>query len=102
MTAFFKYFVRAAAITAIAIALVTSASAQAPYPNRNITLVLPFAAGTVFPVHQRLIRDFGIPLLEGLLLHQLAATGRHEFLFAASPLPVVGGTGSPINPMAIL
>jgi kynurenine formamidase len=64
--------------------------------------VMPFAPGTVFPVHQRLIRDFGIPLLEGLLLHQLAATGRHEFLFAASPLPVIGGTGSPINPMAIL
>ena len=61
--------------------------------------VIPFAPGTVFPVHQRLIRDFGIPLLEGLLLHQLAATGRHEFLFAASPLPVVGGTGSPINPI---
>jgi kynurenine formamidase len=64
--------------------------------------VIPFAGGTVFPVHQRLIRDFGIPLLEGLLLQELAATGRHEFLFAASPLPVVGGTGSPINPMAIL
>ncbi len=64
--------------------------------------VLPFAAGTVFPVHQRLIRDFGIPLLEGLLLKALADTGRHAFLFAASPLPVVGGTGSPISPMAIL
>jgi kynurenine formamidase len=64
--------------------------------------VLPFAAGTVFPVHQRLIRDFGIPLLEGLVLQPLAATGRHSFLFAASPLPIVGGTGSPISPMAIL
>jgi kynurenine formamidase len=64
--------------------------------------VLPFVAGTVFPVHQRLIRDFGIPLLEGLLLKQLADTGRHAFLFAASPLPVSGGTGSPISPMAIL
>jgi kynurenine formamidase len=64
--------------------------------------VIPFAPGTVFPVHQRLIRDFGIPLLEGLLLHQLAATGRREFMFAASPLPVVGGTGSPINPIVIL
>ena len=64
--------------------------------------VLPFARGTVFPVHQRLIRDFGIPLLEGLVLGDLAATGRHEFLFAASPLPVVGGTGSPISPMAML
>jgi kynurenine formamidase len=64
--------------------------------------VLPFAAGTVFPVHQRLIRDFGIPLLEGLMLKPLAEKGRHTFLFAASPLPVVGGTGSPISPMAIL
>jgi kynurenine formamidase len=64
--------------------------------------VLPFASGTVFPVHQRLIRDFGIPLLEGLVLKPLAEIGRHSFLFAASPLPVVGGTGSPISPMAIL
>jgi kynurenine formamidase len=64
--------------------------------------VIPFAQGTVFPVHQRLIRDFGVPLLEGLLLHELAMTGRHAFLFVASPLPVVGGTGSPINPIAIL
>jgi kynurenine formamidase len=64
--------------------------------------VLPFAAGMVFPVHQRLIRDFGIPLLEGLVLQPLAGSGRYSFLFAASPLPVVGGTGSPISPMAIL
>lgn len=64
--------------------------------------VIPFAQGTVFPVHQRLIRDFGVPLLEGLLLHELARTSRHEFMFVASPLPVVGGTGSPINPIAIL
>jgi kynurenine formamidase len=64
--------------------------------------VIPFVQGTVFPVHQRLIRDFGIPLLEGLLLQELAGTGRREFLFAASPLPVIGGTGSPISPMAVL
>lgn len=63
---------------------------------------IPFPTGTVFPVHQRLIRDFGIPLLEGLVLHLLAETGRHEFLFAAGPLPVIGGTGSPISPMALL
>ncbi len=64
--------------------------------------VLPFATGTVFPVHQRLIRDFGIPLLEGLMLKHLADSGRSTFLFAASPLPVTGGTGSPISPMALL
>ena len=64
--------------------------------------VLPFAVGTVFPVHQRLIRDFGIPLLEGLELKALAGTGRGTFLFTASPLPVAGGTGSPISPIAVL
>jgi kynurenine formamidase len=64
--------------------------------------VLPFATGSIFPVHQRLIRDFGIPLLEGLMLKPLSETGRHTFMFAASPLPVEGGTGSPISPMAIL
>ncbi len=64
--------------------------------------VIPFASGTVFPVHQRLIRDFAIPLMEGLLLQELATTNRPEFLFIASPLPVVGGTGSPINPIAVL
>jgi kynurenine formamidase len=63
---------------------------------------IPFPQGTVFPVHQRLMRDFGIPLLEGLELQQLAATGRAQFLFAASPLPVAGGTGSPISPIAVL
>ncbi len=63
---------------------------------------IPFPTGTVFPVHQRLIRDYGIPLLEGLVLKPLADTGRAEFMFAASPLPVTGGTGSPISPMALL
>lgn len=64
--------------------------------------VLPFAKGTVFPVHQCLIRDYGIPLLEGVLLTPLLATGREEFLFVAAALPIVGGTGSPLTPLAIL
>ncbi|WP_300044138.1 cyclase family protein [Ramlibacter sp.] len=64
--------------------------------------VLPFAPGTVFPVHQCVIRDFGIPLLEGLQLEPLVRTGRHEFLFVAAALPIVGATGSPLTPLAIL
>ncbi|MGE0225027.1 MAG: cyclase family protein [Acetobacteraceae bacterium] len=64
--------------------------------------VIPFPQGTVFPLHQRLIRDYGIPLVEGLVLAELAASGRGAFLFAASPLPVVGGTGSPISPIVVL
>jgi len=63
---------------------------------------IPFPAGTVFPVHQRLIRDFGIPLLEGLVLAPLAARDRGAFFFMAAPLPVVGGTGSPLAPGVVL
>lgn len=62
---------------------------------------LPFPEGTVFPVHQRLIRDFGIPLLEGAVLDGLGEEKVGAFLFAAAPLPVVGGTGSPLTPLAI-
>ena len=64
--------------------------------------VIPFARDTVFPVHQRLIRDFGIPLLEGLVLQPLAELNRGQFLFVAAPLPVVGGTGSPLAPVAVV
>ena len=64
--------------------------------------VLPFPQGKVFPVHQRLIRDFGVVLLEGLMLDPLVASERHEFMFVASALPIVGATGSPLSPVAIL
>ncbi len=64
--------------------------------------VLPFPAGQVFPVHQCLIRNYGVPLLEGLSLRALSETGVAEFAFAAAPLPIVGGTASPIVPMAVL
>lgn len=64
--------------------------------------VLPFPPGTVFPVHQRLIRDYGIPLLEGLVLRELGELGATAFLFAATPLPIVGATGSPVAPVAVL
>ena len=62
---------------------------------------MPFPAGAIFPVHQRLIRDYGISLLEGLALRAFAQLGINEFLFVAAPLPIVGGTGSPITPLAL-
>ena len=44
MTAGLKRFRHVAAAAPLMLALIATASAQAPYPNRNITLVLPFAA----------------------------------------------------------
>jgi kynurenine formamidase len=49
-----------------------------------------------------LIRDFGIPLLEGLVLKELGETGATRFFFVAAPLPLVGATGSPLCPIAVL
>jgi kynurenine formamidase len=63
---------------------------------------IPFTAGKFFPVHQRLIRDFGVPLLEGLVLEALGASGATDFLFAVAPLPIVGGTGSPVCPFVVI
>jgi kynurenine formamidase len=63
---------------------------------------IPFPPGTVFPVHQRVIRDYGVLLLEGLVLAELAAAERPAFFFAAAALPIVGGTASPLSPMAVL
>ncbi|MGG5809491.1 cyclase family protein [Falsiroseomonas sp. CW058] len=64
--------------------------------------VLPFPPGQVFPVHQRLLRDHGIPLLEGMQLKPLAEAGATAFLFVAAALPIKGATGSPLTPVAVL
>jgi kynurenine formamidase len=64
--------------------------------------VLPFPPGEVFPVHQRLLRDHGVPLLEGMLLQSLAQAGANAFLFMAAALPLTGATGSPLTPVAVL
>lgn len=62
---------------------------------------IPFPTGQVFPVHQCLLREYGMPLIEGLALAPLAEAGASEFLFVATPLPIVGGTASPLAPVAV-
>jgi kynurenine formamidase len=59
----------------------------------------------VLPLHGLLIRDVGLTIGELFDLEPLAddcaADGVYEFLFVGQPLRVVGGVGSPINPLAI-
>lgn len=65
--------------------------------------VLPGEPGVrPFGLHPRIINQQGGYLLEYLDLAELAAAGRYEFLFVAAPLRVAGGSGSPVNPVAIL
>lgn len=68
--------------------------------------VLPSGVeGVTQPIHQLTIVAMGMPLFDNLDLEALAAEaarqGRWEFLLVAAPLAVEGGTGSPLNPLAI-
>lgn len=62
--------------------------------------------GVHSPIHALALTALGIPLLDNLdleeLSHACAETGRYEFLLVVAPLVVPGGTGSPVNPIAVL
>ena len=48
---------------------------------------------------------YGVALLDNALLEPLANVcaeeGRYEFMISINPLNVIGGTGSPVNPIAV-
>ncbi len=51
--------------------------------------------------HLELIRRRGISIIKQANLEEIAADKVYEFLFIALPLPLVGATASPVNPIAI-
>lgn len=61
--------------------------------------------GVAMPIHQLSLVAMGMPILDNCDLEELSETAarlhRWEFLLVASPEPVPGGTGSPINPIAV-
>ncbi|MFI1645432.1 cyclase family protein [Streptomyces avidinii] len=62
--------------------------------------------GVHSPVHALAVTAMGVPLLDNLDLEPLSAAcaeaGRYAFLLVVAPLNVPGGTGSPVNPVAVL
>ena len=65
-------------------------------------VIRPGAGHATLPVHRILLVEAGIHIMEVMNLTALAAAGVHEFLFIASPLKIVGGTGSPVRPIAVI
>ena len=59
----------------------------------------------LFPVHMIQLRDMGLLQGQNFDLEELAthcaADGVYEMLLVANPEPVTGGTGAPVNPVAI-
>ena len=62
--------------------------------------------GVAFPIHVLAINAMGVHLLDYLALEGLreacASSERWDFQSVAAPLRSPGGTGSPVNPIAIL
>ena len=69
----------------------------------------PMPAGPItdwpFPIHQVAITGLGLALVDNLRLDDLvdacAEHDRWEFLLVVAPLRIPGGTGSPVNPIAV-
>ena len=64
----------------------------------------PNEYGVPWTVHGAIFA-YGIALVDNALLQPLAeacaAEGRYEFMLTFAPIPIVGGTGSPANPLAV-
>ncbi|HGM5579888.1 TPA: cyclase family protein [Pseudomonas putida] len=62
-------------------------------------------SGVMIPLHNALMRNLGVAFTEVAMLDALAqdcaADGQWQFLYAAAPLKIVGGSGAPVNPMVI-
>jgi kynurenine formamidase len=62
-------------------------------------------SGVTLPLHNALMRNLGVTFTEIASLEKLAedcaADMQYTFLYVAAPLKVVGGTGGPVNPIAI-
>ncbi len=62
-------------------------------------------SGVAMPLHGALMRNLGVAMTELAWLEDLADDCAedqvYEFLYAAAPLKIVGGTGAPVNPLVI-
>ncbi|MFJ3762839.1 cyclase family protein [Streptomyces sp. NPDC090080] len=62
----------------------------------------PGAGHARLPVHGHLLAEAGVHLIEQAALDELAASGRNTFALVAVPLRIVGATGSPLRPLALV
>jgi kynurenine formamidase len=64
--------------------------------------IKPGAGHDLLPVHRLLLVERGVHIIEVMNLEEIAAEGVYEFLFVLAPLKIVGGTGSPVRPLAVV
>ena len=62
----------------------------------------PGKGHAVLPAHRVLLVEEGINIIETMNLEDLARDGVREFTLVLAPLPLVGATGSPVRPLAVI
>lgn len=62
----------------------------------------PGAGHSRLPAHRVLLVEHGIYIIETLNLEVLAGADERRFTIVVSPLPLVGATGSPVRPLALV
>ena len=62
----------------------------------------PGAGHALLPVHRIMLVESGINIIETMNLDALLRRGVGEFVLVLNPLPVIGATGAPVRPLAIL
>ena len=62
----------------------------------------PGGGHALLPAHRVLLVERGIYIIEALDLETLSEAAVREFTFVAAPLNLVGATGSPIRPLAVV
>jgi kynurenine formamidase len=68
----------------------------------DVTGYTDASTGTTLPGHVLLLVRNGIYIVENLLLEELSARRAYQFLFLCLPLKLMGATGSPVRPLALL
>ena len=64
--------------------------------------VSPATGLSQLPVHTTMLVESGINILETMRLRDLLDLGVSEFTLVVNPLPLVGATGAPVRPLALL
>ncbi len=65
--------------------------------------MLPPGAGhALLPAHRVLLVEQGIHIIETMDLEELSRRRIRRFTFVLAPLPLVGATGSPVRPLALV
>jgi len=62
----------------------------------------PGGGHSVLPAHRVLLVEAGVYIVEALALEELAADQVREFTLVLVPMNLVGATGSPVRPLAVI